>query len=405
MSDPIHLQLAAVLATWAATYLLHSTVLLALVSAVARLRALPPVVHDVLWKTALVAGLVTATTAVGAPRTDSIGTELFVKRTISEGVHVETGVDASTAPRIVLTGERPPMRQLPSDFSWAPPGSSTRVEATVATTRTGPGGWPLLGLLTGWLLVAGFGIVRLLVLRRRLTLLCQHFAEPAPRTERLFEEMARGVEGARVVRCDAVSAPCVLPGRTVAVPGRCEREMTDAEMRAVLGHEIAHVARDDVRWTGFLSVVTTLLWIQPLNRYALSQVREAAELICDDWALSRTDDSYGLAAAISRVAEWAAGGTAYGVAMTGDTRRLSERVRRILHGQRATPGPRWVTPAAAALLLLPALWLPVVRAGAEQHEVRVEQRTLVVADTLGSTPVGARSHTGRRIVIASPWRG
>ncbi len=64
----------------------------------------------------------------------------------------------------------------------------------------------------------------------------------------------------------------------------CYARSNDAELRAVLAHEFAHVHRRDVLWSGLLPAVAAALWIQPLNRVALVRVSEAAEHACDDCA-------------------------------------------------------------------------------------------------------------------------
>lgn len=395
MSDAWTLQVAASVATWAATYLLHSTVLLAAAALMVRLPGLPPSLQDVVWKTALIAGVVTATAAVGPEVVRSMDRHVAVEAHLAEGVgsagEARGAAGVAGSPDGLLVGRE-----------GAGPGiRSTQIRATVLVEQRGLIGWPLLGLLAVWLGVATVGVVRHVRLCRDVRRLRDHFVEPSERTRRLFREMVRGVEGVDLVRCDAVGSPCVLPRRTIALPGRCETEMTDAELKAVLGHEVGHAARDDVRWSALLRLMSAVLWIQPLNAYGIARLREVAEVICDDWALSRTDDAYGLAASIAKVAGWAAGEPAYGVSMIGGTQRLSDRVERILRGDRGGAVPGWGPIAIGALLLLPSLWLPVVRTSVLEREVQVEERTVEVG---AFDDVERRSMRGERYLVIAHGR-
>lgn len=414
MADPFLGHVTGVVATWAGTYLLHSTALLLTAWGVTRLFTLPPVVVDVLWKTALVAGVVTASAAVvaarsegglaGGPAFDGAIRAVFIEQEVVRVFEGQATDGQTRGDRLDVRAQRTPGG--PTEATGGPT-EATGVRATMVTTPSGLAGWPVVALIAGWLAVAALGLVRLLFLWRELRLLRAHFDEPTARSRSLLQALSRGLPGVEVVRCDAVEAPCVLPGRTIALPGRCEDEMSDGELRAVLGHELGHIARNDVRWSGLLRGVSTALWIQPLNWFALARVREAAELICDDWALSRTDDSYGLAASIARVAEWTVRRTpSLGVSMAGDSRRLADRVRRILNGEGGGRVPRWVAPLVIGLLLLPTFWLPVVHPLAVHQRITVERESVMVGDSTGfrgfeTAPMGSE----RRLVVARLRRG
>jgi beta-lactamase regulating signal transducer with metallopeptidase domain len=166
-------------------------------------------------------------------------------------------------------------------------------------------------------------------------------------------------------------------GTLVVLPDRCEVDLSDGELEAVLSHELAHVVRRDAGWLVLFAVLGRAMWVQPLNRLAREGFLEAADLECDDWSVARTRRPLELARSISRVAEWtlATGGARRGKALAlGRGRRLSRRVSRILAGRRPARGPRWIRFAAAAVVLAPTLLLPAVPlAGARQAVVvRVE---------------------------------
>jgi beta-lactamase regulating signal transducer with metallopeptidase domain len=160
-----------------------------------------------------------------------------------------------------------------------------------------------------------------------------------------------------------VGTPCVVRRNTVVLPVRCESQFSDDELEAVLAHELAHVQRGDVRWLALLRAVEAVLWIQPLNRLGVTGAVVATELDCDDRALDRTGQPLGLARSVARVAEWSLARPRIQpeVAMAGEGRHLSTRVRRILAPRRPEGrAPSWKLMAAVAFALAPVSLLPSV---------------------------------------------
>jgi hypothetical protein len=159
-----------------------------------------------------------------------------------------------------------------------------------------------------------------------------------------------------------VGTPCVVRRNTIVLPDRCESQFTDDELDAVLAHELAHVQRGDVLWLTLLRAVEAILWIQPLNRLGVTGAVVATELDCDDRALDRTGQPLGLARSVARVAEWSVAPRIQPeVAMAGEGRHLTTRVRRIL-APRSPEGrtASWKLVAAVAFVLAPVSLLPSV---------------------------------------------
>jgi hypothetical protein len=130
-----------------------------------------------------------------------------------------------------------------------------------------------------------------------------------------------------------------------------------------------------------------VLWVQPLNRLALASSIEAAELVCDDWALSRTGERYGLASSIARVAHWSVGRPEplTGVSMRGRPTAggPANRVRRILHDAPRRPDPVWIRASLVALLVVPMHWLPPISPHPSgDTAIIIARRELVVADSI-----------------------
>ncbi len=346
-------------AAWLVTYLFHSTLALTAVWLLVEMGVVrDPRARDVLWKVALVAGILSASVGVARP-----------------APRPELPTAAQRFLREIPAGERALFFQ----------GADGVVHVEARVSRRPRLGWAagIGGLwFVGALLAMGAGV--------RCRLLFRAGVGPLRRADaRAIAALARIADGRgrswRVAESPHADSPCVLRG-TIVLPERCAREMRDGELEAVLAHEAAHLLRRDPLWLEVMDLVSRVLWIQPLNRLARRGFLEAAELACDDWAVSRTQRPLDLARSISRVAEWSRGAPpAPAAALAGSRSGLSGRVRRILRGE---PGARWgrhVGIGLAVVVLGSALTLPTVRVGGAVEAVilRREQASWVPDDATG----------------------
>jgi len=380
LAVPIFWQVA--MASWALTYLLHSTVLIALAWGITRLvwfRA--PRTSEVIWTVALLGGLTTSFAAT-LDRTRVVERRVDVELSMvrgevplpQPGEHMERMVWQS-GPEVSGTLAAGPgeacrkalMAPGAGEDAWLESVRAGCVAAGVpGSMRSGNAGW-MLPLLLLWLLGAvALGwreLGRHRALRRiRLGL------EPADR--RVTYTLARVVDGLEMGTVRArvsteVDTPCVVDSRTVVLPPRCQEELEDPELLAVLAHEVAHICRRDVRWQSLFRWIAVVFWFQPLNRLVLGQLHDVVELICDDWAVGRIPRPVDLARSISRVAEWSAPRSRRQPVLAGHQGgRLHERVRRILasgRGGRTEGGLRGALVAVAlvaTLTQLPTVQLP-----------------------------------------------
>lgn len=361
--------------SWLLTYLLHSSVLLGGTWVVVRLFALQARSRDFLWRVALLGGLATATGSAWSTSPESLRIDV-VGRDAVEEVRRLHWVDGRRSMDVTADVTRPSAgcRAVLREPDVEAPGWRHRLRAA-CSARSGLD-WHL-ALVVIWLAGMGLGVGALVTRRSGLSDLRASVLPGGPRAQRAFRDVAsvRGVH----VRCSALlAAPCVLSSRTIGLPERCEEELSDAELRAVLAHELAHVTRADMAWSWLLHGVGALGWIQPLNRVGIRAALEAAEEVCDDWALARTGERRGLATSISRVAEWVAAAPhrPAPVSMAGRAHGpASSRVQRILFGP-PRPEPAWVKIVSVALVTAPLFWLPTIDAP------RTRQASLVVAERI-----------------------
>jgi hypothetical protein len=399
----------AVAFAWLTTYLLHSTVLIGgawLVTLVVRLE---PGTRDFLWRVALLGGLVTAT---GASLRASPAQEVMVVRRALEpiaadgalrwqsydGALLQVGASVEARAEARVADPSPACRALLRSGTLADPGMVERIEEACGDTT--PRWFESLVLL--WLLGVGAGGLVLVIDRRALAQLGGSLRPAGRRAHSLLSELGPGAEGVRLATSTEVAGPCALPARTIALSDRCEDELTDAELRAVLAHEFAHLSRRDPTWWALLRCAAALGWLQPLNRLALRRALEATEEACDDWALDRTGERYGLASSISRVAAWVSAEPvrAAAVSMAGRGRgATSGRVRRILEGH-GRAEPTWLRVGAALLIAAPLLRVPAVPVPAAfQASVIVEERGVLTAEG-GELVVPAEGEAVTRVFVA-----
>lgn len=357
------------LLAWAATYLLHSTLLLGAAWAVSRAldgRSLR--LEERLWKAALVGAVVTATIQTGVASLPAVA----VTAPALEAAGASTASAAPVTPR------------GPGALPAAPEPIVRTLAATAATAATpDPRLSRLSALLPGWqrqalgvwalgalLLVAALAVrwTRLRVrLRRR-----QDVEAGVPR--RLLDRLLETTSSRRRVRLTGSSAlpvPVALGvgEQEICLPRRALSELDDRRQEGLLAHELAHLERRDPAWLLLALGIESVLFFQPLNRLARRRLEEIAELECDAWAVRMTGDRVSLARCLTDVAGWLleerrafrAASAPGAAAMARSRGRLGVRVRRILAdgpGDDLAAGRRWLPTAAAAALLALALVVP-----------------------------------------------
>lgn len=122
---------------------------------------------------------------------------------------------------------------------------------------------------------------------------------------------------------------------TIVLPEGAEDRLEHNELKALLAHEVAHLVRGDVRWLWIGRVLCTCCAFQPLNILARRHWQQAAEYLCDDWALERGIRPLSLARCLTRVAEWRLGveSAQIGLAAGGEKATLVQRVKRLVEEQ------------------------------------------------------------------------
>jgi hypothetical protein len=303
---------------WTGTYLVHSTLLLAL-AATATILVRADGWRDAIWKTALVGGIATATASV----------LLFGERDrapLSGRWYAPVATAAAPASHEAAVSSTPAV--APSSM-LAP--ASNAPDSVQRTTS-----WPV----SAWLLAAWATIAATLLARigwRHRTLLWELGTRAPVRDQELLETLARlrrraGVwHDVRLTMSPACPTPVVLNRREICVPVRFVDDLRPDQQRAALAHELAHVARHDPLWQRLAAVMSAALFFQPLNRLARVRLRECAEFLCDDWAARQTGEPMGLASCLTEVAGWIGSATVprATLAMSEGGASLLQRIERL----------------------------------------------------------------------------
>jgi len=312
--EPFILRLTDAASAWMLTYLVHSTLLVLGVWVVTSLRSLRDTTRDVLWKLALVGGLISASVQSVVAREPLGGQLRLDARRAHQGKPMRVTVREHT------DGNR--ARLFVSDTR------GTRWTAIVMVLWATGAGSALL-----WLTWAHARAARAFDDRTSL--------EDAPIASRLSALLARsGIRRDIALTCSAnIASPVALASGEVCLPRRALVELDAPEQESMLAHEVAHVVRRDPHWLIAARVIEAVFFVQPLNRLARHRMQALAEFLCDDWAVQRTSQPVTLAKCLAAVAEWVGRAPrlhAMSAMVAAPGSPLVQRVRRILGGGHAS---------------------------------------------------------------------
>jgi beta-lactamase regulating signal transducer with metallopeptidase domain len=220
-----------------------------------------------------------------------------------------------------------------------------------------------------WLIVAVVLVTRRWMAEHAVRALVRHSRPASARIARLSSALVQrhAMAGSTIVRVsDAIPSPAVagVVRPAILLPPAAET-CEDAELAAVIGHELGHVARRDCFFNLCADIAASAYWCNPLVRMAATRMRREAERSCDDIVLrdGAEPGAYAelllrMARASQLVARWPQATTAMSRA-----RELESRLVALLDG-RVSRAPlsrsRGVLLATAGVVLaLPAAALTV----------------------------------------------
>src|SRR5438874_5009662 len=133
----------------------------------------------------------------------------------------------------------------------------------------------------------------------------------------------------RYCQCHRLDAPAVLGWfrPVVLLPVRALTGLTEAQIEAVIAHELAHIRRLDCFVNLFQIATETLLFYHPAVWWVSQRIRAERENCCDDEAIVICGDAVNYARALTLMEEWR---TAPALMMAANRGPLAERVMRLL---------------------------------------------------------------------------
>ncbi|MGH7702951.1 MAG: HEAT repeat domain-containing protein [Gemmatimonadales bacterium] len=360
MTTPDMFDLASGPLSWLLTYSIHSTLLLGGAWLLTWRLVQSHAVRDTLWKAAIVGGLVTTSLQVGlGVEPIAGGFALATERLPSAGLREPVASARIHRPAEVspaATTDLTPFPSLPT-----PP-----VRAAVTTSPESLGG-RLAGVV--FLLWAGIAGVLLLLFRTARLRLVYRLGRRRPIVNGplppLLEALRRAAgirRPIRLTRAAGLASPAALGLSEICLPEPAITELDLEQQRGMLAHELAHLSRLDPLWLTLSCLIEQILFFQPLNRLARRRQQEAAEYLCDDWAVHRTGSGLTLAKCLVKVAEWidATPRTVPIAAMAERRSQLVARIHRLVENRAMNTQPKrpWLIPFVAVLLGSTAIVAP-----------------------------------------------
>ncbi len=324
--------LASRLLAWLLTYLIHSTVLLGVAWLVTHRRRLEPAASDLLWKVALLAGLVTGT----------IQSRLDLATPAAVTFSVATGPPAPT------------LGQTAAPATEAPETSGSRPGSVNPTPSRAPSLALVVVLLWGAIALASslYYVARRLILVGRLADRRAVSDGPLAATLADLQRTTGHRRRVHLTMARTISSPVALGLSEICVPELALSELGAEQQRSMLAHELAHLARRDSLWLAGASLIERCFFFQPLNRLARRELETTAEYLSDEWAMQKTGSAVSLAKCLATVAEWIQA-SPLGVPVAGLAERRSllvSRISRLLDGRLPqSPASRRGWAVAAAL--------------------------------------------------------
>lgn len=360
--------------SWGATYLVHSTLLVAGAWVFLKIRRdAGHWLREMIWKTALVGGLATASAQMlllpagplgsltwmlpdASPQSvDSDSRDLARTAAIESRPGSDSGMDLAARSDSISPEHEIWFVTEAETEKDAPGGSRSTIAVdvpagvTVAGRNSSATGAeasfgrfaavaPWLTIVVLALVAVAFGMLRslwqTLALSRKLAACTPLDAGPA---REMLDDLCRLIPRAPPIRLLVAAdhaEPAALGVRqwTIVLPRRAVADLPADELRSLLAHELAHLVRGDAVWLCVSRFVCSCLAFQPLNHLARREWQRAAEFLCDTWAVRRTGSPLALARCLTEVASWrlAAQSSAASLAATGRKSGLVHRIERLI---------------------------------------------------------------------------
>ena len=237
------------------------------------------------------------------------------------------------------------------------PGNAPAASGSAAAV-TLPESWALY-LFSAWAVIAGIALLRigsglwqLFILRRNS--LALNASTLQPELQQSLAELQR-LRNVAIRVSEKVHAPTAvgLISPAVILPAWLLDELSGAELKQILLHEMAHLRRWD-DWSNLVQkIVKALFFFHPAVWWIEQKLSLEREMACDEAVIAATANPRAYAQCLARLAEksFLRRGVMLAQAAVGRVRQTSLRVARILDGSPSKATRLW-RPAFAAVVVL-----------------------------------------------------
>jgi beta-lactamase regulating signal transducer with metallopeptidase domain len=108
----------------------------------------------------------------------------------------------------------------------------------------------------------------------------------------------------KILHSEQLYSPIAYSNNTIYLPSKAIERLDKTQLKSMLAHEIAHLARKDDFWLQVYFWVEIIFFFQPLNTLVRKKIQENTEEICDNWAIEATQNQQALARCLVEVADW-----------------------------------------------------------------------------------------------------
>jgi beta-lactamase regulating signal transducer with metallopeptidase domain len=164
--------------------------------------------------------------------------------------------------------------------------------------------WPLY-VLAAWLAGVVIALARVLIAWLRLESSLAH-AELVENAMIATDAAALAIEARRnaprLSMLAGLASPIAASRARIVLPTWAVELLDREQVRAMLAHETAHVARHDPAWKLAIAIWSAIVWFVPLVPLARRRLDEIAEVSCDAWAAIHLGDGRSLAECLAECA-------------------------------------------------------------------------------------------------------
>ncbi|MEM7374844.1 MAG: M56 family metallopeptidase [Bacteroidota bacterium] len=287
----ISFDLILMLLAFGLTYLLHSTVWLLISTGIQQSGILStPASINLLWKAAL----------IGAMSTTLLATINHSGKYVFEIPSDESFIAAETA------GQNKSLDHealLVSSQEEANPPEDVQVNQALLPWDSSISAYLFMGIwVLGALCLLTRQIIRHVVFLQKI-----RDRETIDRSDicQLFQQVKTKADITGKIRLtvsEQLDGPVSIFQQEICLPTYALNSLGEAQIEAMLAHELAHIKRKDGWWMGGLEILHACFFFQPLHRLAYQQLHNSNELLCDAWAVRHSQQPYAMAECLLAVA-------------------------------------------------------------------------------------------------------